>query len=710
MKRTYNILAFFLGFSCFIVQLVLIREFMSLFAGNELIIGIVLALWMLLTAAGALAGRYFSKSGGKGRSIFFLLILNAISPIAGALLSVYLRTVLYAPGVMIGLDGTLIIGIAGMAAFCLASGMLFTMLASSLSALNKENSISRIYSIEALGSLAGGLIFNFVLIYTMNSMRILVFLMMLNILIAFGFAFINKMKILALVSLILGICLSICLFRNDPDILISELKYPGINLLLNEDTPFGKLVVAEDDGQINFFSNGKPLAFSDDIVEREEKVHYAMTLHPAPKEVLLLSGGLYGAIDEVLKYPEVNVTYVEPDPWLLEAARKYEVLKIPKGITIIEEDPISFLWNRHAKYDVILMNMSPPETIGSNRYFTCNFMHRLQKQLNDLGIVCFALEGSGNYLSEENRLIFASIYNSIKLDYTYSRIIPGNKTYFLFSDSPLEGNITELIKEKSIQSSWVNADYLDDQQMDERAAIIIESLDIDFSRNTDFRPLPAYLSMKRWLSIFHIPLWLVFLIPALLMLMILLRLSTINLGLFSTGFSSSASELLLLIAFQLAYGFVYQMVGLIIMVFMAGLALGSGYTYRYFPETKKMFFSFQLAMALLMLMLPVVMIIVSIPSFPLPHWLVISGNTFVIAILTGMQYRLGTKLREGSANSVAASTYGADLAGSAFGLFFIAIFIFPLWGIIYTGLILAGLNFIVLAIMVLRGRSRNSVF
>ncbi|MEN8226081.1 MAG: hypothetical protein ABFS05_12055, partial [Bacteroidota bacterium] len=54
---------------------------------------------------------------------------------------------------------------------------------------------------------------------------------------------------------------------------------------------------------------------------------------------------------------------------------------------------------------------------------------------------------------------------------------------------------------------------------------------------------------------------------------------------------------------------------------------------------------------------------------------------------------------KGKSEHVAATTYGADLAGSAFGIFLVAIFVFPLLGMINTGLILAGVNFL-LAIIV----------
>jgi spermidine synthase len=50
-----------LGFTSIITQIVLIREFFSVFNGNELVTGIFLANWMLLTGAGAYFGKTLKK-------------------------------------------------------------------------------------------------------------------------------------------------------------------------------------------------------------------------------------------------------------------------------------------------------------------------------------------------------------------------------------------------------------------------------------------------------------------------------------------------------------------------------------------------------------------------------------------------------------------------------------------------------------------------
>ncbi len=57
-ERFLKISAFLLGSTSIIAQVILLREFMAVFNGNELVIGLVLANWMILTGLGAFLGKF----------------------------------------------------------------------------------------------------------------------------------------------------------------------------------------------------------------------------------------------------------------------------------------------------------------------------------------------------------------------------------------------------------------------------------------------------------------------------------------------------------------------------------------------------------------------------------------------------------------------------------------------------------------------------
>ena len=73
IEKTLQLSLFTLGFSSLITQVYLLRESIAVFNGNELVIGIVLGNWMLLTGGGAFLGKFFGKIRGK---ISFLIFLS----------------------------------------------------------------------------------------------------------------------------------------------------------------------------------------------------------------------------------------------------------------------------------------------------------------------------------------------------------------------------------------------------------------------------------------------------------------------------------------------------------------------------------------------------------------------------------------------------------------------------------------------------------
>jgi spermidine synthase len=702
---TNRILAFILGFSAFIVQLVLIREFLNIFMGNELVIGIMLALWMFLTASGALLGhRLFLKSKARVSTVA-LLVLNAFSPLAGLLLAVLLRDLLHAPGVMVPLPGVVLISLAGLAIFCLGSGALFTIIASHLTGGQKRTGISKVYAIEALGSLAGGLLFNFVLIYTMNAIPMLVLVLALNIGAGIWYSLRIKRLLTAGIVVLFGTAAFILVFLDGAGDYVYGRIFPEQEILQVDDTPYGKLTVTGRHGQVNFYLNSQPLGGRDDIIGREEKVHYSMCLHKDPDTVLMLSGGLDGSVNEVLKYSPSSITYVEPDPWALEAARKFTGLEWPENVGIHTGDPVNYLRHSKKTYDVILANLPAPSTVGNNRFYTRSFYARAADAMDEDGIFCAVLPPSGNYLNEELVQLYSGIYNTLKGAFRHIRIIPGSNTYFIASQLEMKGKIAEEITNKGIPTEYVNRHYIDDALLQRRSEQIRSAIDESVPVNTDFRPLAAFQSIMEWLSLQGIQAWVIALVPLVFMLVILLRMPRYSLGLFTSGFTSAAAEFLMIILFQVMFGFVYQMAGFIIMIFMGGLALGSGYLHRYISLSVRAFIKVQGLLGIIMLLIP---LFISLGIFSGNTWMegAITGVfTFVVAVLTGVQFHMATRLKEGDRSRIASATYSADLAGSTFGLFFTAVFIFPLLGIVYTAVILAVFNFLAAAVILWRSRS-----
>jgi spermidine synthase len=141
--------------------------------------------------------------------------------------------------------------------------------------------------------------------------------------------------------------------------------------------------------------------------------------------------------------------------------------------------------------DVVILAVPDPSSLHINRFLYTEFFKILKQKITRTGcFMCrFILR---NYLGPEKKQQEASIYNSIKGHFKYFVIIPGEKDYFIGSDSPLSANIAELSDQRNITASYVNSDYMDDRSIVNRGTQIQEQLNKLSILNTDNQPIPVF--------------------------------------------------------------------------------------------------------------------------------------------------------------------------------------------------------------------------
>lgn len=695
-RLTFTVIA--LGATSLITQIVLLREFLSVFYGNELIIGIVLTNWMLITGVGAYLGRSSLRRKHKIGAIILMQLLLAVLPFITVFLLNILRNLVFNVGEMIDILHILYASFILLIPFCLISGFTFTLLCHVISAYYKTNLIGKVYSFEAVGSIAGGLLFNLILIYLFDSFQILVFLMMINFTSAFLLSFKLKKLITKIIIAALACILLIPPLFIDFGTLAKEILYNDQKVIYHNDTPYGSLMITEDNGQRNFFENGVFLFSTNtkDVTTIEEPVHFAMIQHPNPKSVLLISGGVAGMTNEILKYNVDRIDYVEINPEIIRIGRKYTSALENQRIRIITQDPRLYI-NRNPSnaYDVALINTPEPSTSGLNRYYTVEFFTELKAVLQKDAIVSIAVTASANYMSEESVSLNSVLYHTLKQVFNNVTIIPGTKNYFLASDKKLTANIVQQLDEKNIDSEYVRY-YLDDMQLSMRSNEIMELLKESDKTNTDFNPIAYYRQLKYWLSHFRFNYWILGGILLLCVVFMFSRLHLINIGMFTGGFAASSIQILLIISFQVIYGYVFQMVGIIITVFMIGLAAGAMYLYRMMNGiTVRNYIRIQYFIAVYSILLPLLLYFLSsIHIHELIVYIVFFFLSFTIACLVGIEFTIASKLQRRQVAHIAAEIYGADLFGSALGALLVAAFLIPLFGISTVSFIVAALNIV----------------
>ena len=188
MKKLVVLAILVVGFSGIVVQILLLREFLIVFAGTELVIAIILANWLILEALGAfLAGRWIDR------------FPNTIKVFTGLniLFSLMLPTAVYAtrllkdiwgvlPGEGMGLTPVFVSTLVLFAPISFLHGALFTV-SCKLNATNspsteKVSPIGNAYIYETLGTIAGAVLFTYLLIPFFHSFHISLIVVVMNLL------------------------------------------------------------------------------------------------------------------------------------------------------------------------------------------------------------------------------------------------------------------------------------------------------------------------------------------------------------------------------------------------------------------------------------------------------------------------------------------------------------------------------------------------
>jgi len=157
------------------------------------------------------------------------------------------------------------------------------------------------------------------------------------------------------------------------------------------------------------------------------------------------------------------------------------------------------------------------------------------------------------------------------------------------------------------------------------------------------------------------------------------------------GFTLIGLEMLLLLAFQAIYGYVYQQLAVIIAAFMAGMALGSWLALRA-PARRGMrtLVYLQVGAAIAPLLLCAVFGAVTPVLFP------------VLALLCGMlggcEFPVASRICGGRSPG---TLYALDLAGSCAGAVLFSVYLIPVFGFFRTA-VLASMVSLAPAMMAMR--------
>lgn len=605
----------------------------------------------------------------------------------------WLKNMLFPPGTMVGLGASVLAAFLILFPVCFLSGYLFTALSTIYSESKNNNLTGKAYSLESFGSLLGGLIFSLILGRFFNSFQVFA-ITAAAVFISGAFLIQNEKTFNKLKFILPGIAIPILIFIFNPELTIKKMLFPNQEILGNRSTPYGNLLITRQAGQLNVYENNDLQFYTENMMLNEEAVHFAMVQHKNPHNILLFSGGIAGMIKEIEKYKVDKITYLETNPEIFNRLKEWDETNLNyTNVEIVKSDMRTFIAKSNQKYDVILINLPPPNSLGLNRFYTREFFKLLKKHCNEETVICASLPSTANYAEENALEVNSSLWNTLGISFKNRLILIGEKNYFLASNQPLTSDITERITALGIETEYVNQYYIDDALLSARSQTLTGQLNSSAEINRDFSPYMFIKQISHWLSHFGASYKIIIAAPVLLFLLLFLKMNRVTAGLYTGGFTAASLEITLMLAYQIYFGSLYLATAFFFAVFMAGLAFGSSLHLKSGFQPSKNYYKLQFGLAGFAVILPfLIQITGSFSGWKLPAQFLFFTLVLILATAIGFEFLLASKLKEKKYSETAGINYSTDLAGSAFGAFLTAIVLLPLFGIFYTCFLVAGLN------------------
>jgi spermidine synthase len=713
-QTLFKIFAILLGFSSAVAQLLVMRELVIAFYGNELAYTFALASWLIGIALGAWIGNAWMKRQGGVPAL--LLLCGFLFPLTIVAIRLSRNMLGLPTGQISDLFPVAGLSILVLLPLTVSLGALFSALIR-----QSDGKGINVYLLETLGFAFGGLLFSLIFIRVAWPLEMALGLTFMC-LAGYVFSVKNWTGWLALVvaAWILGAFTVGYLSRADQ--VSRGWQWRGYSLIASEDSPYGSLALLKRGREESLFENGQHVFTTNDRMTAEDAAHFALLTHSAPSRVLLIGGGPSGVVNEILKHPGVMLDYVELDPAAVRMAARLPFAKVAwlrdSRVRVFNDDARRFIRRDPVpRYDVVIINLGDAVTLFSNRFFTQDFFREAARVMRKNGILSLGVSSAENYVSEEGRAYLRSVHSTLRQVFPEVAVVPGERYVFLAGPGPQKlvaspGILIEHRRQRKVDATFVSESYLPFRLEPGRMLEAEKILAHEGMVNSDRRPAGFLRALVFWSTHFE-PFFarivggferfgsILWLAPVLLCLGIVVsrKTSAVAAGslVFTAGFVQMALQVIVILLFQSYYGYVYSVLGLVTAGFMFGAFGGAWVVKRFWPAAhgQKLALGVQLTAALY----PLVFLL----------WRGVLPDVGATALamtlscgagwIGGMQFALGNRLAKGRAT---AKLYALDVIGAALAAIIVGIFLVPLWGVDRTAAFCAVLNLAVAAIFISR--------
>ncbi len=712
---------FFLGAFALVSQTLILREFYVVVYGNEFIFGVLLTNWLIGIFSGTYLGGIISEKSSNNLSLFVISILIMVFLLPVSITSIrFLYAISHTPpGTYIRFFNVFLYSALIIIPISFFIGFVFPAAAKvhirfmestgeTPGKINKPNpvkSISRIYILEAIGSLVSGILFTFLLVGKFNS-YIIIAAATLPLLISGCIISLKSAKrkpvimaIILLIATLISLWPSVNKKIETWTTRERWRSFSTLPLVYSVDSKYQNIGVAELSGQYNVFLNTTfAFAFPND----DDNMVLAANLicqHPEPKRILIIGDALSGLAKFLLKYNISELVSVEIDPAVINTTLKFlpeedKQILLDKRFKILLQDGRKYIddlikTNEKGKdinflspnFDIVFIDVPEPSTLLLNRYYSREFFQALSKVMNPGGVVSLRATSSETYTHGIITQYTASVYRTLKSVFPEIVITPGMVNFLFASQTPGSVSDNPQVLGQRYENSRMEPHKLrvvfrslfpETQTRDMKQTL--DSM-IDIPLNTDETPIAClyYNKIIGWYGESNIAGILEFFeqlkvrdVIFLVLLLFFIRLLIITISrkkqaagkflkfhtltsVFSMGMTGLSFELVLLYMFQKDFGNIYYIVGFITAVFMFGLPLGAASANRFLSNPKKpgskvvfCLILTQIATAIVAVFMPG--LIRFVQHIELINYAIIFGSAMIIGFFVGMVFPLAIHL------------------------------------------------------------------
>ncbi|MEA3296732.1 MAG: hypothetical protein U9R56_02575 [candidate division Zixibacteria bacterium] len=695
--------AFLLGFYSIGSQVLLLREFISSFNGDELFLGTALFGWLLSVAVGSwFGGRAGATKGTHGLFVTGVVLL-LLSLLAARFSPLLVSDVI---GEVVPFGTAALLSITLMLPVGLISGWLFASIARE--GWKPTDSIVHVYLWEGIGAFAGGLVTTMLVGELLTTLTMGIALA--AVVVSFSFLICRDRSLPVTMLITMATILLVIVVKVVTENLenyLDGLKYQSYRIERSFDTHYGHQSLLSRDSLIILLTDNRVEAVFPDVSGAENMLIPPLLYRPSAREILYIGRSEFGVMQLAEKLQHITITAVDARRHLSQTVDEY----IPFTGTVIrrDNDPVAYFSSGSYgdTYDIIIVDPGEPDNYRTTRLLTVRFLSSVRNFLSDDGIVVIpAGYDTDRYVSADVGGILGSITESMRASFETVWAWPGETTMLFASCSPNPpvpvDSLVNRIGNLGYIPQYLEETALANRLNELRIDRINAALSLPCEANTLEKPLlpsmqAVYRSSGRdgswfvsWL--FGSSWWLI-VIPLMVVLFFVFlvkrkgRRKCFSAFLFFTaGVISLSLELISFYVYQTSAGSLYSEMAALIGAFMFGLALGTYFSWKIDRNHLEYPALFTLLIATL------VFLFTCNTCHPQGLFIYHLSFLFSVALATGSLFTAATRRYYSDGNQDnRGSGYALELIGSSAGALLTITVLLPVLGLTWLLISLAAL-------------------